>query len=264
MQQVFVPVLDAPVRGRGRGEAGQGERGGEHMLAKASVRVLGIEGVDQERIVLLNVRLDARLDWAGSGATARANGGIRPSMFRDPMCPSLHVLRGRARGRWSFRGGIQRLGMGEGKVRPGAIMNVLYVTKYIASSERRPWLFCLRNLDLYPSRQTHSKMGCLGPGFSAFLEALVKFFTRSILILLALYGLLFAVGDLYLARIGIPISGAVAFAIVFVGFQYLIGPWLIEMVVSIHWDDVIRLCRRATVSLLKDCARTRIRCPPHP
>ncbi len=66
----------------------------------------------------------------------------------------------------------------------------------------------------------------------------MKFFTRSILILLALYGLLFAVGDLYLARIGIPIWGAVAFAIVFVGFQYLIGPWLIEMVVSIHWDDL--------------------------
>lgn len=66
----------------------------------------------------------------------------------------------------------------------------------------------------------------------------MKFFTRSILILLALYGLLFAFGDLYLAKIGIPMWGAVAFAIVFVGFQFLIGPWLIEMVVSIHWDDL--------------------------
>jgi heat shock protein HtpX len=65
----------------------------------------------------------------------------------------------------------------------------------------------------------------------------VKFFTRSILILLALYGLLFAVGDLYLARIGIPMWGAIGFALVFVAFQYLIGPWLIELVVSIHWDD---------------------------
>ncbi len=66
----------------------------------------------------------------------------------------------------------------------------------------------------------------------------MKFFTRSILILLALYGLLFALGDLYLARIGVPFWGAIAFAVVFVGFQYLIGPWLIEMVVSIHWDDL--------------------------
>ena len=66
----------------------------------------------------------------------------------------------------------------------------------------------------------------------------MKFFTRSILILFALYGLLFAVGDLYLAKIGIPMWGAIAFAVIFVGFQYLIGPWLIEFVVSIHWDDM--------------------------
>lgn len=66
----------------------------------------------------------------------------------------------------------------------------------------------------------------------------MKFFTRSMIILLALYGLLFAVGDLYLAKIGIPMWGAIAFAVVFIGLQYLIGPWLIEMVVSIHWDDL--------------------------
>jgi len=66
----------------------------------------------------------------------------------------------------------------------------------------------------------------------------VKFFTRSVLILLALYGLVFAIGDAYLARVGIPLWGAVAFAAFTVGLQYLIGPWLIEMVVSIHWDDL--------------------------
>ncbi len=66
----------------------------------------------------------------------------------------------------------------------------------------------------------------------------MKFFTRSILILLALYGLLFAVGDLYLAKIGVPMWGAIIFAVVFVGFQYLIGPWIIETVVSIQWDDL--------------------------
>ena len=66
----------------------------------------------------------------------------------------------------------------------------------------------------------------------------MKYFTRSILILLALYGLLFAVGDLYLARVGIPMWGAAAFAFILVGFQYLIGPWLIESIVDIHWDDL--------------------------
>ncbi len=66
---------------------------------------------------------------------------------------------------------------------------------------------------------------------------IVKFFTRSILILLALYALVFAVGDLYLAKIGIPLWGALIFAIVFIAFQYLIGPSLIEWVVEIQWDD---------------------------
>ena len=65
----------------------------------------------------------------------------------------------------------------------------------------------------------------------------MKFFSRSILILLALYALLFAVGDLYLAKVGIPMWGAIGFAVVFVGLQYLIGPWLIERIVSVHWDD---------------------------
>ena len=65
----------------------------------------------------------------------------------------------------------------------------------------------------------------------------MKFFTRSVLILLALYGLLFVVGDLYLARVGVPLWGAVVFATVFVFIQYLIGPWLIELVVEIRWDD---------------------------
>jgi Zn-dependent protease with chaperone function len=66
--------------------------------------------------------------------------------------------------------------------------------------------------------------------------ARVKFLT--ILILLALYGLVFAIGDLYLAQVGIPLWGAIAFAVVFIGIQYVIGPWLVEKVVEIQWDDL--------------------------
>jgi len=90
----------------------------------------------------------------------------------------------------------------------------------------------------------------------------VKFFTRSILILLALYGLLFAVGDLYLAKVGIPLWGAVVFAVVFIGFQYLIGPWLIETVVSIHWDDLYpALPARNREFIEKLCAERGIKAP---
>jgi Zn-dependent protease with chaperone function len=66
----------------------------------------------------------------------------------------------------------------------------------------------------------------------------VKFLTPSILILLALYGLVFAIGDPYLAQVGIPLWGAIVFAVVFIGIQYVIGPWLVEKVVEIQWDDL--------------------------
>jgi heat shock protein HtpX len=90
----------------------------------------------------------------------------------------------------------------------------------------------------------------------------VKFLTRSILILLALYGLVFAIGDLYLARIGVPVWAALAFAVVFVGFQYLIGPWLIETVVSIHWDDLYpALPSRNREFIEKLCAERGLKVP---
>lgn len=57
MKQVLVPILNSPSVGSGGGEAGQGKRGSEDMLAEAGVRVLGIEGVDKKRV--------ARLNWSG-------------------------------------------------------------------------------------------------------------------------------------------------------------------------------------------------------
>lgn len=65
----------------------------------------------------------------------------------------------------------------------------------------------------------------------------MKFLGRSLIILLALYGLVFAIGDVYLARSGASLWLAVAFPIVLVGFQYLIGPWLVEFLMDIFWDD---------------------------
>jgi heat shock protein HtpX len=65
----------------------------------------------------------------------------------------------------------------------------------------------------------------------------LKFLTRSLFILLALYGLLFAVGDAFLVQAGLPLWFAVVFAVVFVAAQYLIGPWFVRVVLDIRWDD---------------------------
>jgi heat shock protein HtpX len=66
----------------------------------------------------------------------------------------------------------------------------------------------------------------------------VKFLFRSLLIILALYGLVFAVGDAYLSHQQAPPWLAVVFAVVFVAFQYAIGPAAIGWVMSIYWCDL--------------------------
>ena len=54
IEKILVPVVNAPMFRRGGGETGQGERWREHVLAEAGIRILGIEGVDQERVVRLD------------------------------------------------------------------------------------------------------------------------------------------------------------------------------------------------------------------
>jgi heat shock protein HtpX len=66
----------------------------------------------------------------------------------------------------------------------------------------------------------------------------MKFLVRSILVLLVLYGLVFAIGDVYIARTGAPIWAALIFAVAFIGIQFLIGPYIIEWLMDIHWDDL--------------------------
>ena len=65
----------------------------------------------------------------------------------------------------------------------------------------------------------------------------MKFVFRSLLILVALYGLVFAVADAYLLRNDVPVLWGVAFAIVFIGLQYLVAPFLIELFLPIYWED---------------------------
>ena len=82
----------------------------------------------------------------------------------------------------------------------------------------------------------------------------MKLYFRSLLLVLALYGLVFAVGDAYLARRGAPVWVALAFAVVIVGLQYGVGPYLIGWFLKIRWDDLgTELPVRNREFLLKVC-----------
>ncbi|HSG38749.1 MAG TPA: M48 family metalloprotease, partial [Thermoanaerobaculia bacterium] len=69
------------------------------------------------------------------------------------------------------------------------------------------------------------------------MEIAMRFASRSILILLALYGLVFALGNAFLAQTRAPLWVAMVFAVAFVGLEFLIGPWLIQWLLDIRWDD---------------------------
>lgn len=65
----------------------------------------------------------------------------------------------------------------------------------------------------------------------------MKFVLRSLLILLALYGIVFAVGDAYLAQHRAPLWFGALFAVGIVALQYLLSPWLIGFFLDIVWDN---------------------------
>jgi heat shock protein HtpX len=77
------------------------------------------------------------------------------------------------------------------------------------------------------------------------------FVGRSLLVLFALYGLVFALGDAYLMNGQAPIWWGIVFVVGIIGVQYLLSPWLIEHIYSIHWDeDAIPAAQRAFVENL--------------
>ena len=65
----------------------------------------------------------------------------------------------------------------------------------------------------------------------------MKFISRSILVLFALYGMVFAIGDAFLVHENAPMWVAVAFVCVLVVAQFTLSPLLIEWVFSIDWDE---------------------------
>lgn len=78
----------------------------------------------------------------------------------------------------------------------------------------------------------------------------MKFLNRSLAILLLLYGIVFAVADGYLVHLGAPSWSLIIFPVVFAGFQFLIGPWIIEWILDISWTS-----RMPEGSPLPECNR---------
>ena len=73
----------------------------------------------------------------------------------------------------------------------------------------------------------------------------MKFIARSLLVLLLLYGIVFAIADAYLLHSGASIWLAIAFPIIWVGIQYLVGPWLIELFLDIDYGAELPARNRA-------------------
>jgi heat shock protein HtpX len=80
------------------------------------------------------------------------------------------------------------------------------------------------------------------------------------MVLALLFGLLFAVGMVVIFYSGLPIGFAVLFAIGMVLLQYLLGPWILELIYKIKWlemrsvdpsltDFVERTCREKGIPL---------------
>lgn len=63
-------------------------------------------------------------------------------------------------------------------------------------------------------------------------------FLRSIVVLALLFGLLFAIGMVIVFYFDLPIGFAAVFATGIVLLQYLLGPWILELIYKIKWTDM--------------------------
>jgi len=90
----------------------------------------------------------------------------------------------------------------------------------------------------------------------------MKLLVRSFVLLVLLYGLVFAAGDFFLTRHGLPVWMAALFAGLVVGAQYWGGPRLIELLLKIRWEEEGNaLPARNREFLEKLCAQRGLRMP---
>jgi heat shock protein HtpX len=84
---------------------------------------------------------------------------------------------------------------------------------------------------------------------------------RSVLVLALLFGLLFAVGMAVMAYVDAPLWAAVVFALVIVFLQYLLGPWIIQLIYRIDWRDPVSVDPEMAKFMQRVCAEKRIPLP---
>lgn len=66
---------------------------------------------------------------------------------------------------------------------------------------------------------------------------MANLFLRSFLVLALLFGLLFAIGMVVLTAIGAPAWAAIVFGLGILFLQYLLGPWILQLIYKIEWRD---------------------------
>src|SRR5580658_1963705 len=89
----------------------------------------------------------------------------------------------------------------------------------------------------------------------------MKFIARSLLILLLLYGLVFALGDALLSHYRAPLWLAIIFSVGLIGLQYLLGPWVIGLFMDIVWEDDLHIPEANREFVRRLCAERGINVP---
>ncbi|MBI5567887.1 MAG: M48 family metalloprotease [Chloroflexi bacterium] len=84
---------------------------------------------------------------------------------------------------------------------------------------------------------------------------------RSVLVLSLMFGLLFAIGMVVLTAIDAPVGFAIVFALGILFLQYLLGPWILQLIYKIEWRDPKTVSPALAVFIDRVCEDRKI---PHP
>lgn len=89
----------------------------------------------------------------------------------------------------------------------------------------------------------------------------VNLFLRSVLVLALLFGLLFAVGMGVLAYFDMPLWISAVFALAVLLLQYLLGPWILELIYKIEWHDPQSVDPALAQFIARTCAAKKVPVP---
>ena len=88
-----------------------------------------------------------------------------------------------------------------------------------------------------------------------------QLFARSVLVLVLLFGLVFAVGAGVLYYYHFPVSYALAFAAIIITLQFILGPFIIDWIYKINWMPPQQIAPEFADFLAELCKRRRIPLP---